>query len=54
MVAGDRASYYHLLETGQFVDFGSWQIALKRTIGKYLEDRVPNAANSTAERRDVG
>lgn len=55
MVAGDRSSYYHLLETGQFVDFGSWQIALKGEIGKYLSRRKQfNPANTEQPRVDQG
>lgn len=55
MVAGDRSSYYHLLETGQFIDFGSWQIALKSAIGKYVTRKAPvTAANMGNDHVDQG
>jgi hypothetical protein len=48
MVAGDRSSYYHLLETGEFVDFGAWQIELKGAVGRYLQSWLSAATNSGA------
>lgn len=54
LVAGDRSSFYHLIETGQLIDFGRWQIAVKSAIGKFLSKRAPRAANSTIERTGAG
>jgi hypothetical protein len=54
MVAGDRSSFYHLLETGHLVDFGTWQIALRGAIGQYLRKRVPTAANVVSEQAATG